>query len=65
MNNSFWYYKDNENVENVINLNLVHHVRITSYLDGNYSIEFNMLNETILVCVAQDDYEYLMRRLGV
>lgn len=66
MNNSFWYHKDSEGVENVINLNLVYLVRVTSYLDGNYGIEFRTTaDHSVIVCVAQDDYNYLMSRLGM
>lgn len=66
MNNSFWYHKDSEGVENVINLNLVYLVRVTSYLDGNYGVEFRTVtNGSVMACVTQDDYNYLMRRLGM
>lgn len=66
MNNTFWYFRDNENVENIVNLNLVHLVRITSYKDGNYGVEFHMSNgEVVMACVVPDDYHWLMERLGM
>lgn len=63
--NPFWYFRDNDDNENFINLNLVNFIKITQCFDNTYDIEFHLPdNKVCCTNVGPSDYAYLVRELG-